>query len=83
MSSGRLEDLIRFYSIVNALESRVGGGRKLSACTGRLDWPKRGVDFFQELSECRLDSGIGLRLSRTPISDPSDFNWISPHRGER
>ena len=26
---------------------------------------------------------IGLRLSRTPISDPSDFNWISLHRGKR
>jgi hypothetical protein len=83
MSSGRLEDLIRFYSILNTLESRLGGVRKLSAFTGRMDWPKRGVYFFQELGECRLDRGIGLRLSRTPVSDPSDFNWISLHRGKR
>jgi hypothetical protein len=60
----RLEDLKRFYSLLNALELRNGGCRMLSNCSGRIGWPKRGVYFFYEHGENRTDTGIGLRVVR-------------------
>jgi hypothetical protein len=38
--------------------------RLLSACTGRVPWPQRGVYFFMEEGEVRSDSGIGPRIVR-------------------
>jgi hypothetical protein len=40
--------LIRFYSIIEMLESNIGGAKKLTDCSGRMSWPKRGVYFFRE-----------------------------------
>ena len=56
-SSRRLDDLIRFYSILDGLEESIGGRRTLAACHGRLAWPQRGVYFFMEQGEHRTDSG--------------------------
>ena len=47
MSERRLQDLIRFYSILNELEETIGA-RALADCRGRMKWPARGVYFFRE-----------------------------------
>jgi hypothetical protein len=60
----RLEDLKRFYFLLDALEQCNRGGRVLSDCSGRMAWPKRGVYFFREPGENRTDTGIGLRVVR-------------------
>lgn len=38
--------------------------RRLSACTGRMNWPRCGVYFFFEDIEKRSDSGDGPRVVR-------------------
>jgi hypothetical protein len=43
----------RLYDLLDALEARVGGARKLKDCTGYMDWPDRGVYFFLEPGETR------------------------------
>jgi hypothetical protein len=50
----RLRDLVRFYSIVDRLEVEIGGAWKLTDCSGRMSWPKRGVYFFRETGENRI-----------------------------
>jgi hypothetical protein len=45
MANSRLQDLIRFYSILDCLEQAIGGARTLADCGGRMDGPKRGVYF--------------------------------------
>lgn len=47
----RAEDLDRFYDLLAALDQRVGGARRLTDCTGYLDWPDRGVYFLLEPGE--------------------------------
>ena len=49
----RPEDLDRFYSLLGELAQQIGGPRKLKNCTGRMDWPDRGVYFFLEPGERR------------------------------
>ena len=69
MDTERREHLVRFYSILDNLEHNIGGARKLADCSGRMDWPKRGVYFFREPGENRADTGTvrGLSgLERTP-----------------
>ncbi|MDE0125521.1 MAG: hypothetical protein OXN97_13185 [Bryobacterales bacterium] len=60
----RLDDLKRLYDLLAALEERLGGTRRLSDCSGRMDWPERGVYFFMEPGEVRADSGEGARVVR-------------------
>jgi hypothetical protein len=60
----RIEHLIRFYSVLDALEKNVAGPRKLAECSGRITWPRRGVYFFREPGELRSDSGDGPRIVR-------------------
>jgi hypothetical protein len=60
----RLADLFRFYSIMENLKRRIGGVRKLGECSGRMEWPKRGVYFFYEDGEYRSHTGDGLRVVR-------------------
>jgi hypothetical protein len=64
MDTQRLEHLIRFYSILDGLEHSIGGPHKLADCSGRMNWPSRGVYFFREASELRSDSGRGPRVVR-------------------
>ncbi len=61
MSDKRLNDHIRFYSILNQLEKAIGAARALADCRGRMTWPSRGVDFFHETGENRSDTGEGAR----------------------
>jgi hypothetical protein len=50
----RLRDMVRFYSIVDRLEVEIGDAWKLTDCSGRMSWPKRGVYFFRETGENRI-----------------------------
>jgi hypothetical protein len=83
----RLEDLVRFYEILAALEKRLGGKRRLAECDGRMDWPERGVYFFFEPAEFRSNTGEGLRVVRVGThglksgSGTSFWNRLSQHRG--
>lgn len=83
----RLDDLVRFYLLLDRLEHKVGGPQQLSACTGRMVWPKRGVYFFFEDGECRQESGQGPRVVRvgthalTEGSKSTLWGRLSQHRG--
>jgi len=64
MSEQRLNHLTRFYSILDTLEQNIGGAKKLADCSGRMNWPKRGVYFFREAGEMRAEGGEGPRIVR-------------------
>ena len=57
--TGRAADTARLYDLLDHLEARVGGARVLADCSGRMNWPQRGVYFFYENGENR--SGLGGR----------------------
>ena len=89
MGTERKEHLIRFYSILDKLESSIGGARKLADCSGRTGWPKRGVYFFLEDGECRTDTGSGPRVVRVGThalklgSNTKLWTRLSQHKGQR
>ncbi len=60
----RLEDIHKFYSLLDVLEEKLQSTRVLSECDGKLDWPRRVVYFFFEPGEHRSTSGDGLRIVR-------------------
>ena len=60
----RLSHLVRFYSMLDVLQKRLGGVRRLSQCSGRMSWPRRGVYFLMERGELRTDTGEGRRVVR-------------------
>ena len=60
----RLDDLIRFYSILEAAEQTTSPIHLLGDCSGRMTWPRRGVYFFREEGEERSDTGAGMRIVR-------------------
>ena len=51
-----------FYGLMDELEHRIGGRRRLGDTTGRMPWPCRGVYFFFEPGEMRFHSGEGSRV---------------------
>lgn len=66
------QDLLdSFYSLLDDLNHRVGGPRKLKNCTGYMDWPERGVYFLLEPGETR-DSNNQLRVTRIGTHAVSD-----------
>lgn len=85
-STGVLRDLGRFYFALNTIKGRVGGERLLSACTGRMEWPRRGVYFFFEPGEIR-GVGTGLRVVRVGThavsagSGTTLWDRLRTHRG--
>ena len=50
--TNRLAHTVRLYALLDKLEARIGGGRVLAECHGRLNWPVRGVYFFSKLANC-------------------------------
>jgi len=88
MPNERLGDLTRFYSILDKLEKRVGGARTLDNCTGRMQWPHRGIYFFREIGETRSSSGQGPRIVRVGThalkagSGTRLWTRLSQHRGK-
>lgn len=89
MEGRRLEDLIRFYRLLDELKGRLGGARRLADCTGRMDWPRRGVYFFFEDGELRSGSGSGPRVVRVGThglkSGSKSTLWgrLRQHRGSQ
>jgi hypothetical protein len=83
----RLEDIIRFYALLDRLEQTLGGKRRLEGSSGKLNWPQRGVYFFFEPGENRTDSGRGPRVVRIGThalnagSQTSLWSRLSQHRG--
>ena len=59
----RLEDLRRFYGLLDELESHLGGKRQLASLGEFRGWPQRGVYFFFEPGEVRQDLGTGPRAA--------------------
>lgn len=89
MAADRRTDLTRFYSLLDRLEASIGGARTLAACSGRMDWPQRGVYFFRELREVRSDTGTGARIVRvgthaiTETSRTKLWTRLSQHKGRQ
>ena len=83
----RVADTIRFYRLLERLEARAGGTRRLGECNGRMDWPRRGLYFFFEAGETRSGSGEGPRVVRigthalTAGSRSTLWGRLSQHRG--
>lgn len=83
----RLSHLRDFYSLLDTLEERLSETRRLSACTGGMRWPERGIYFFREAGEVRTDSGGGARVVRVGThalktgSRTTLWNRLSQHRG--
>jgi hypothetical protein len=83
----RLDDLRRFYAALLALEESLGGARTLADCSGRMNWPRRGVYFFRETAEERKDSGNGPRVVRVGThalklnAGTALWTRLSQHRG--
>jgi hypothetical protein len=85
--SHRVDDIIRFYSLLDRLKERCAGTRLLATCSARMNWPYRGVYFFFETGEVRSDSGHALRVVRVGTHAVSSRSrstlWgrLSQHRG--
>ena len=83
----RLAHLKQFYCLLSTLEEQLAGARRLSECSGRMPWPKRGIYFFRELGEDRTDSGTGPRIVRVGThalkagAKTKLWNRLSQHRG--
>ena len=77
----RLEDLKRFYEILDKLERKIGGARTLADSNWHVGLPGRGVYFFRELGEERSDSGIGPRIVRVGIGPKDDNTKVSTFGG--
>ena len=88
MSNDRIHHMERFYGLLGDLEHKFGGTRKLSDCTGRMNWPQRGIYFFQEVGEHRSESGGGKRIVRVGThalksgSGTKLWTRLSQHRGQ-
>lgn len=84
----RREHLVRFYSLLDRLERTLAGARTLAECTGRMDWPKKGVYFFREPGESRSDIGNGPRIVRVGThalktgSGTRLWTRLSQHKGQ-
>jgi len=89
MAEDRREHLIRFYSILDDLEKRIGGARTLADCDGQMDWPDRGVYFFRESGEARSNTGNGPRVVRVGThglkTNAGTTLWtrLSQHKGRK
>ena len=85
MSENQHTDTDTFYALLNELDSRVGGPRKLRECSSSSGWPSQGVYFFLENSETRLDgSPRVVRIGTHALTETSNttlWNRLSTHRG--
>lgn len=83
----RNADLVRFYALLDRLQERGVRARRLADCSGRMNWPRRGVYFFYEIGETRSDSGTGLRVVRIgthalkPEAKSTLWGRLRQHRG--
>lgn len=83
----RIEDLKRFYGLLERLEGQVGGKRPFGQCHARMIWPRLGVYFFFEPHEVRSVSGEGMRVVRVGThavsygSKASLWSRLKTHQG--
>lgn len=59
----KVDSINRFYDILQVLENKVGGCKRLSECHGDMNWSQRGVYFFFERGEMR-NQGSRMRVVR-------------------
>lgn len=83
---GRIDDLNRFYELLQRLEQKVGGRRPLGDPDCKLGLPKRGVYFFFEPGEYREDGTTPrvVRVGTHAVSEGAKttlWNRLSQHRG--
>lgn len=73
---------------MDRLEENLAGARTLAGCSGRMDWPGRGVYFFRESGEGRTDTGQGPRIVRVGThalkagSATKLWTRLSQHKGQ-
>jgi hypothetical protein len=60
----RSADLMRFYRLLEELQGLNGGPHRLAAAKADHPWPRRGVAWFFEKGENRVESGGGPRVVR-------------------
>ena len=89
MTPERRAHLIRFYQTLDELEENIGGARTLADCSGRMEWPRRGVYFFRESGENRAETGDGPRIVRVGThalkegSTAKLWTRLSQHKGQQ
>jgi hypothetical protein len=82
----RIQDLDTFYNSLDELARKCGGPFLLSGCTGRMNWPVRGVYFFFENGEYRDESRVPrvVRVGTHALkagSKTTIWNRLSQHKG--
>ena len=83
----RQSDIETFYRLLGDLEERMGGRRRLGDCHGRMPWPERGVYFFFEPGEIRVNPENPSRVVRIGThalkagSRTTIWKRLSQHRG--
>lgn len=87
LRSSNRGDLEDFYRLLDKLRAAEGGGRIIRDCTGRYDWPERGVYILFEQGEVRSASASVPRVVRIGthmVSRGSKailWNRLRTHRG--
>lgn len=85
----RRSDIDAFYALLDELEARIGGHRRLADCHGRMVWPQRGVYFVFEPGEHRHTGSSRQRVVRVGthalVSRSRTTLWkrLRQHRGTR
>jgi hypothetical protein len=81
----RVDDLARFYELIDRIRSAAGGARLLGNCSKATGWPTQGVYFFFEDGEQREVGGPRVvRVGTHAVSAGSKttlWNRLSAHRG--
>lgn len=81
----RQHDINQFYHLLTCLEQKNYQKRLLATCTGKMNWPKRGVYFFFEPGEVRNNRDIRVvRVGTHAITQDSHTTlWerLRNHRG--
>jgi len=82
----RQEGIAQFYQILEQLQFKVGGFRRLADSHGRMGWPTRGVYFFFERGELRDDGRTPrvVRVGTHAVSRNSQtmlWHRLRQHRG--
>jgi len=73
----REKHILKFYDLLQTLETKIGGKLTLEKCHGRMNWPKRGVYiFFENDRVVRIGTHALKAHSKTTL-----WKRLSQHRG--